>query len=273
MNAQIALGMWRVETRKLLSRGVGRAGLVAMVLVALAMPMLLHQMANSGHLFNGVEPTYTNTAAEGLQWTLWLRNFWILRMFIVALAAMSFAGELQSKTLREDLIQPVPRWSVLVAKWAALVTWIGIGLGLSWLVAGALGVILFGVEGDWQMVVLAWLTSWLCDSAIAALALCAATFLRTVVMSLLSCLFFLAADWFLGIGLSIASWAAEMAEIPTLLQATLQIRPWLPSSAFGVWTSFSGGEPWLWQHFAALAAITFGSLALGTLRFNRTDVH
>jgi ABC-type transport system involved in multi-copper enzyme maturation permease subunit len=153
------------------------------------------------------------------------------------------------------------------------VTWIGIGLALGWLVSGLLGVILFGTDGDWQMVVLAWLTSWLCDAAVAALALCVATFVRTVVMSLLGCLFFLLADWFVGIGLSIANWAAEMAEVPALLEATIQLRPWLPSSAFGAWTSFSGGDPWLWQHFAALVAITVLSLVVGAMRFERTDVH
>jgi len=269
------LMIWQVETRKLLSRTIARAGLAIAVLFAVFMPMALQWFSSSEMLVNGsaLGELYSATAPEALEWTIWLRNFWFMRLFILALAGLSFAGELKDRTLREDLIQPVSRTGVFLAKWAALVTWDAIALMLGVGIASGLGVIFFGTDGGWQMPLMAAATSLLCDTAIAAVALCAATFARSVAMTLVFCLLFLICDFIVGLGLTLGAMVAEMAELPALFESVLQLQPWMPSTAFAVWTSFAGGEPWVWQNFASLAGIIGGCLCIGAMRLHFTDVH
>jgi len=277
MRPQHLMALWQVEVRKLLARMSGRVGLVACVLLALAMPVLLQSCDGSEVMLNGamLGDQYDGTAPEAVSWTLWMRNFFVLRTFIVVLAAVSVAGEFQDRTLREDLVHPVPRWSVLAAKWAALCTWTVIGAALSWTVAAVLGGILFGAGGDWKSATIAWAVTLLCDFGFAALAMCVAVLLRSVVGTVAGVIGFMIFDTFLGWALTVLTWVGQMAEIPWALELAIQARPWLPSSAFGAWvswTSWAGAEPWAWQHFGALGAITALSMGLAIAVFSRVDI-
>ena len=275
MTANHWLLLWRVETRKLLSRTLGRVGLLVALLPFLFMPLTLHSFGASEMMVNGTPmgEMYSATAPEGLSWSVWTRNFWLIRLFIVALAAQSLAGELVQGTLRDDLMQPVRRGAVVAAKWAALVTWDIIAMSLGVLLGAGLGMGLFGTSDGWTDPLLAAGVSILCDAAIAALALAAATLTRSVAMTLVAVLLALLLDFMTGIALTVAAMVAEVADVPLLLESTLQLRPWLPSSAFNAWSSFGGTDPILWQSYASLALITGGCLAVAVVRFSRTDVH
>mgnify|MGYP005620230051 CR=1 FL=1 len=52
--------------------------------------------------------------------------------------ALSVAGEYRSRTVREDLIRPVPRWVVPVSKWLAAITWVFASLLVAWVFGGLL---------------------------------------------------------------------------------------------------------------------------------------
>jgi ABC-type transport system involved in multi-copper enzyme maturation permease subunit len=266
--------LWQAETNKLLSRMSARAGLVAATAIGLLVPLFLYWLAHSDMSMNGAEvsDTLAASAPKAISWSLNVRNFFILRAFIIMLGAVSVAGEFRAKTLREDLLRPIPRWSLLLAKWAALNTWIALSLGMTWVLSSILGVLLFGVEGGWTDPALAYLVTGLCDVGFAALVLAMAVAIRSVAATIIGVFLFLVFDTFLGWGLTLLSWIGGMTELPWVLDFAVQARPWLPSSAFGLWVSFAGGDPWVWQSAAALGAVTALSAVIATAVFERIDL-
>ena len=269
------LPMWQVEFRKLMSRASARVGLVLLMAMSMAPVLVLYYLDDSAAEFNGVPMAemWEGSAPKALLWTLSaLHRFGIMPAFIALLGALSFAGELQGKTLREDLLRPVSRMSVLLTKWAALSAYVALATLLSWLVCAVFGAILFGTEGEWSLAIQAWSVSVLCDCGFAALVLLVAGLVRSVASTIVGVVLFVVFDTVLGWALSAVSMVGEAIEAPVALEVAIQARPWLPSSAFGVWSTFGGTDPWVWQNFAALAGITFGALSLATMRFNRMDV-
>jgi ABC-type transport system involved in multi-copper enzyme maturation permease subunit len=268
------LALWQAETLKLLSRTSARFGLVVAALISVAIPLILYWWSGAGVEVDaaGISSSAGINAPKGLVWSLYIRNFYILHAFIIMLGALSFAGEYKAKTLREDLVRPVPRWSVLLAKWWALSAWIGLTLILAWGISSVLGLILFGTEGNWQDPALAYLVTWLCDVGFTALVLAIAVILRSVAATIVASFLFIVFDMCLGVGLTLMQWISQMAEVPWAIEFAIQAKPWLPSSAFGVWLSFAGGEPWVWQNFAALGAVAGGSAIIATVVFEWIDL-
>lgn len=266
--------LWAVETRKLLSRGIGRFGLIVALGLGMFGPLWLRWISGMQADFNGtpVSQMVTLTGADALLWSLTFRNLMVMRLILVGLVAVSIAGEYHARTLRDDLVQPVPRWSVLVAKWGAYGTWLAIGAALSWLVGMVLGAILFGTDGPWRDAAIGWTVTVLCDTGFAAVTLAVAVLLRSSIGTLIGMVGFMALDAFAGLFLWALETFGRSAELPAALEFAVQARPWLPSSAFGAWQAWNGGDPFAWQHFAALAVYTALGLAVGILRFNRLDV-
>ena len=266
--------LWQAETNKLLSRMSARAGLIVATLIGLALPAFLYMLVHSGMVMNGAEvsDSLAADAPKGIAWALNVRNFFILRAFIIMLGALSLAGEYRARTLREDLLRPIPRWSLLWAKWSALSTWIVLTLGLTWIMSSVLGLILFGTAGSWKDPVLAYLVTGLCDVGFAALVLAMAVLIRSIAATIIGVFLFLVFDTFLGWGLTLVSWVGGMTELPWALEFAVEARPWLPSSAFGVWYGFAGGDPWVWQNFAALGVVTGLSVVVATAVFQRIDL-
>ncbi len=275
MNGTPWLAMWQVEFRKLMSRTSARFGLVLFMAMSMLPALVLFYLDGAEAEFNGtpMSEMWQGTAPKALLWTLTaMHRLAVMPAFIALLGALSFAGELQGKTLREDLLRPVPRVSVLLTKWAALCTYIALGTLLAWLVCGVFSVILFGTEGEWLPAVQAWCVSVICDSGFAAIVLLVATLVRTVASTIIGVVLFVVFDTVLGWGLSLISMVGQAMEAPAALEIAIQARPWLPSSALGMWSTFGGAEPWVWQNAAALAGITLVSLGLAVQRFNRMDV-
>jgi len=268
--------MWRAEWSKLFSRTSAKVGMLLLVAFSAMPPLFMHTLSGSEVSFNGssMDDLMSASAAKAIVWTVWANHrFALMPAFISLLGALSFAGDYQSKTLREDLLRPVPRWSVLLVKWAAMCTWITMAALLCWLTSLGLSVALFGVEGDWTSSFYAWGTALLCDCSFAALVLCLAVLLRSVAGTIIGVVIFVVFDTVLGWALSLVAMAGDSLQAPVALELAIQARPWLPSSAFGLWSTFgAGGDPAVWQNFAALAAITVASGVLATLRFRWMDV-
>ena len=268
------MALWQAETIKLLSRTSARVGLVVATLIGLFIPVILFWLSSSEMQMNGTEvaETLAADAPKALLWSLYVRNFFILRAFVIMLGALSVAGEYRAKTLREDFLRPVPRWSILFAKWTSLCTWIVLSLGITWLISSVLGLILFGTEGEWLDPAKGYLVTGLCDIGFAMLVLAIAVAIRSVAASIIGVFLFLVFDTFLGWGLTLASWVGSATELPWALEFAVQARPWLPSSAFGVWYSFAGGDPWVWQNFAALGVVSGAAAVLAVVVFEWMDV-
>ena len=258
--------LWRAETIKLFSRSSARFGLAMAAVVSLGALFALHQLATSDAMVNG-EPLSTlladaRNAPAALRWGLLVRNFFLLRAFIILLGAQSVAGELQARTLREDLLRPVPRWSVLAAKAGALGTWIAASLGVAWVIGAALGSVALGTSGPWAEVAAGYLATWACDFGFAVVVITIALAVRSVAGTVMGVVLFLILDTVLGWALGVLAWAAgidlvrqAVGTAAWALDLVARANPWMPSSAFAAWKGVSPEVDWAWQSFAALGLL------------------
>lgn len=274
MTASHFFGLWRAETQKLLSRTSARGGIIVLMCVGIAVPTFMQLVVNLEGQVNGTPTSelVTQTIPAALSGTLYLRNFWVTRFLITLLAALSFAEELNSRTLREQLISPISRAAVLATKWLSLCVWIGIGTLMMWVTAGLLSGLLFTTDGDWQPILVAWLASVACDMCFAAVALCTAVWVRSTAITILGVIAFLIADTLLEWTLMGLGVVAGFMELPEAADVLLSLRPWLPSSAMGWWSSWTGGDPWVWQNLVSMAGLMLVSGILAERRFNRMDL-
>jgi len=268
------LAIWRAETIKLLSRLSARMALIVCIGLGLMGPFLLFSIGSSEMVINGqpVTETLTLSSPEGSIWSLHVRNFFLMRIFIIMVGALSFAGEFSTRTLREDLIRPVPRWSILTAKWGALITWIGLTVLIPWTLSSLIGIPLFGLEGAWREVSIGYALTWLTDSSFCVLVLLIATLMRSVAGTIVGVFLFMIFDTFFGWGLHIVASFGSFFELPAAVQLVVEAHPWLPSAAYGLWSSYSPDEPLLWESAVALFGYTVVCFVLANVVFSRTDV-
>ena len=283
MSAAHFLALLQAEALKLVSRRGARVALVLAVVFGILGPALLGLADGMELEVNGARfaewlglRVYGSTAQL---WALEARNSLVMPVFVMWLAAASLAGEYQARTLREDLLRPVPRWAVLLAKWGALVLWVTATLLLTWMPSAVGGLVLFGTEGEWGQVALAFVANVATDSTLAAMALLVAVAVRNVPATLVG-LFLLwalsiAFGW--GLGLSTTFLSTEIATgqlgIPAWYGEFLAAAgPWLPSEALGAWRGGTFRADWVWEHFGSLALTTGLSLGLSALVLERSDV-
>lgn len=264
----------RAETVKLLSRRIVRVGLVFSAVVGLLGPLALRAVQHVTIEVDGATPWLglEPTAPLGLQWALEIRNFFFFRVFLVMAAAMGFASELRSHTLREELLHPLPRWALLAGRQAALTVFAALGAGVTWVVASLTGLVTFGAGGAWGPPALGYLATVLTDVGFAATVLAAAVLLRSVAATIGGMILVVVFDRFLGWGLTLAAVLAEREALPEALVLAVQARPWLPSSAWGAWAGYAARADWQWESFVALAVYTALSLLLAEQVFRRMDV-
>lgn len=270
----------RAEISKLLSRVSARLGLLLCLGLGVLGPLFHQWMLGSEININGtmVADTLFRGSADFAERALWMRNFLVVKAWIIMLGAQIFAGEFQRRTLREDLLRPVPRWVFVMSKWGALATWSAIGIALlfvsSAVTGGALSLLydspepvtaVMEMQGrTWSQLVTGLFATWLTDVGFAAFVLLASVLFRGVASTILFVFLFYAADWVIGMVLWGLSGFWETAE---------KVYPWLPSAAFSAYSGYVPELPWHPESFAVLAAITLGSLAVAVLSFQQQDVH
>jgi ABC-type transport system involved in multi-copper enzyme maturation permease subunit len=273
----------QAETLKLLSRTGARVALVLAVTFGLLGPLLLAGADGLEFEVNGApfaEWLGLRVLGSTAQlWSLELRNTLVMPVFVMWLSAASLAGEYQARTLREDLLRPVPRWSVLLSKWGALVLWIIATLILAWVPSAIAGVILFGTEGEWATVALGFAASAGTDAALAAMALLVAVAVRNVPATLVGLFLLWALSTAFGWGLSLTTTflSSEIATgqlgLPQWYGELLEAAgPWLPSEALGAWRGGTFRGEWVWEHFGSLALTIGISLGLSSFILGRSDV-
>ncbi|MFZ5478254.1 MAG: ABC transporter permease subunit [Myxococcota bacterium] len=273
MSPKHFLLMVGAETRKVFTRGSGIAALIVAVLAGLAVAGGVKGIQDwgvaQGANINGM------SAADLLQasgpaiagWSLATRNFFVLPLFLLLSAAGAVAGEHRDRTLRELIVRPVPRWSVLAAKLAALSLLSIASLALTLGPSLGLGVALWGATplpgqpgmGD---VALGYAASFLSDVGLLAIAMLLSLFVGSVGGVVVTMTLLLMAD------LALRGVLALAAQFGVEAAATLQ--PWTLGNALGCWEGFEGG--WEPARFVALAALLVVSCGLGVARFARMDV-
>jgi ABC-type transport system involved in multi-copper enzyme maturation permease subunit len=272
-------GILWAELRKLLSRPIARAGLVLMAVVGATGPVGLWVLLHSGVQVNGGElaSNFDVCAPNTIGWSLHVRNFFVAHVLLTVFAALSFAGEYQSHALREDLVRPVPRSVVLLAKWFALAGWSLTAMAVQLAVAAGLAVLLQPLHGEatWSQVLLAYLEAWVAEVGFAAFALAASVVVRSVAGTLLTVFLFLVfeqgAGWVLGLlGQFVSAVPAETNLGP--LREIVKVTPFLPSSAWAVWTEALAGAAPTWQAWTGLLVYTAVALVVADRLFARVDV-
>lgn len=278
MSLQHQLALVRVEALKLQSRRAARFGWLVLLLIGLAAPLMV--IAGGTVSVNNAAPGagLDQSAANGVRWALIARNFYVTQAFLLLLGATSLAGELQAHTLRETLARPVPRWAVLLAKWGALSIWSAVGLAAQWVAALGAGLLLLQTEGStvWADVLSGYVASWVVDTGFAAVVLMVAVLARSVPGSIAGLFLFLVlervATWGLWAADAVTGYSTGGADVPTWAAVLLELAPWLPSSAWGVWRDVVDGTAPLWQPWAALLLITMVAIGVAERALARIDV-
>lgn len=264
------------EIRKLLSRPVARFGLLLLALLGAVGPIALWALSGSGVTVNGGDlgASLDVSAPNGLRWSLVLRNFFTGQILLSVLATMSYAGELQAHTLREDLVRPVPRAVVLFSKWTALGCWSMVSLLIQAGIGSGIGLLIHPSTGGvaWSHLALGFVGTWAAELSFAAVALAVAVVLRSVAGTLAGLFLFLVferfATWGLIAARSLITSMSETGQPPALFE----IVPFTPTSAWSGWTELTSGTDPSWQPWVALVFWTVLAAVVAERVFSRTDV-
>lgn len=262
------------ELRKLYSRGTGIGALVIAALVGVGAVAVMYQAGhNDTAQINGASlaQIVKLNAIECSGWALTARNFFVLPLFLLLAAASSVAGEIGERTLREDLVRPIPRWSALAARMIAAASLAAVTL----LVTGALsflpGLVLFGLPAPGAVPVdyptvgqlaLGYLASFASDVGLIAIAVLLSLIVRSVGGVVVTLVLVLMADWALR-GLL---YVLNMASVAF----AAKLQPWTLGNALGCWQGWSSEfEP---MRFVALAVVTVVATSAAMARLSKMDV-
>ena len=284
MNLFTLMLLVRAEVSKLLSRTTARAGLGLLVLMAMGIvgfSLLVSSTVEVSDPSSGAADAMQFTVVGVVSTVLWFRNIFVFRFLLIALIALSVAGELAARTLREDLVRPVPRWSIYLAKAWALGLYTLMALVLPSVTAGCLAAVWFPVgEGGVDMAMAHGLT-FVCDLGFGSLVILIALMSRAVSGTVVGVVLYWLAEQALGLALwgaaSFRNAAGQQLEIPPWVDTVINARPYLPSSAFNlyaVWTPDAAS----WQEALPLESVAALMLFLalftgaGVWRFSTMDV-
>ena len=221
-------------------------------------------------------------AARAAQGALWARNFFVARAFLIWIVAEMFAGELVARTLREDLMRPVRRVTVFVAKLLAAQAFVAALVAVPLVVSFVVGAVLFGFQGGMGDVLLGYALAWVGDAGFVCMVAAIALWLRSVPGTVLGVFLYWVLDQALGWllwGVEAArGWLAGMLQTRGMedaiaaLDRIVALRPWLPSSAFNLAWDASADPPIAWGSLASLAVLSLTFSLAGARTFSRMDV-
>ncbi len=261
MNVQVFVE----ELRLLASRKSAQAVLVVSVLVGLAAVLA----GVAWRAFAPVPPAgvVVDLRGSGVQvagWALTLRNFFVLPLLLVLATASSFAGDLEDRSLRELLLAPVTRSTVLATRMAALGALAAASNLATLLVAIPLGGVVLGMGADVGRVTLGYGASILSDLGLLAAATFVALLTRSTSGTVVTLTFGLAADMAVRSALRSSAMLAVFGV--TLPFAPDRLVPFTLGAALSCWDGWEGGFEiakffglFLWGSlFVVLARARFG---------------
>jgi ABC-type transport system involved in multi-copper enzyme maturation permease subunit len=271
------LRLWRVELWKLWTRLPARIGIAVSVFIGVVMPFValgskwafFQFAAKAAANIQREAPAWEPVARDtGLMLALGLRSFFVIATFIILLGAVAFAGEFRARTLREDLIRPVPRTALLLSKWLALCSWVWMSVAATWVPGLLVSILILRGEGDLASVTLGFVSTGIADCMLAGLVLAVSVLSRSVPGTIAGVLLFS----FLETTLWAALWIAR--QLPLLPQEAREIlttlAPFLPASSFSIWRGYA--EAFDWAGLGGLGLVSFGAMGLAWLVFRRMDV-
>jgi hypothetical protein len=221
-------------------------------------------------------------AARAAEGALWARNFFVARAFLIWIVAEMFAGELVARTLREDLMRPVQRRTVFVAKLLAAQALVAGLVVVPGVVSFAVGAALFGVQDGLGDAARGYALAWVGDAGFVCMVAAIALWLRSVPGTVLGVFLY----WVLDQALGWLLWGVEaargwlagmlqtrgMEEAIAVLDRIVALRPWLPSSAFNLAWDSAAESPIAGASVASLVVLSAIFALAGARTFSRMDV-
>lgn len=204
-------------------------------------------------------------------WALKGRNLFVLPMLLVLATASTVSGELGDQTLREILVRPVPRWSVVFSKLFSLWTLSAVTLLATLVPALVLGATAFGTEGMFEaeanldQLLLGYAASWLSDIGLIVLAFAVSSFLRSVGGVVVIVVLFLMVDT---AARGVLAGVGALANMPS----ASNLAEMLPGAALACWEGWNATGGFEWQPFAGLGALVVLGLGVTMVRWTRMDV-
>ena len=267
--------MVAAEIRKVFTRGSAIAALVVALVVGFGAVLVSWRVAGMGEggmSLNGT-PVSQLVRTSGIDiagGALWARNFFVLPLFLLLAGASATGGELADRTLRELVVRPVSRWSVVTAKFLALALLSAASLVLTLVPSLALGAALFGlspsdapIDGPSLGALLGgYGASFLSDLGLLSIAMAVSFVVPSVGGTVVAVALLLLTDAALRGLLSFLGFVG--------VTGAAALKPYLLGTALACWEGWKDG--WELAPFGALAA--FITLAYGFMvaRFARMDV-
>jgi ABC-type transport system involved in multi-copper enzyme maturation permease subunit len=289
MNPAHALSVLGAELDKLGRRATTWIGLLISLLAGFWGPFVVF-MAKSASArpvdapppspFSPAQPVFDYVASTSV--AFFSRGFLFFPLVLFTLCALVFAGEHARKTLREDLLRPVPRAQILITKWLVICIWVLACVAITGVLSTLGGLIIFGTEGEWTNMLTIVARYALAEIAYAALALLIAVLTRSVAGTLgsLIVLYFgqIGLGMIISFGVNLPKETA-MGQVPGvpewawdyLIWAAEFIEPWQPPAIVQLCCCLEP-DPLTWQNTLSLAVVTAGSLLLAIWRFQKMDV-
>lgn len=270
------VAMIRAEFYAVFRRGSGIGAMAVSVVIGLLAVLLMHwSQTNVGAAeVNGapIGEMISYSGADCAGWALSGRNFFVLPLLLLFATGSSIAGELQDRSLREVLVRPIPRWSVLLAKLAALLGLSAATLLLALLPSLLLGMARFGSAGPVGDVLLGYTASLGTDLGIIAFGFVASTMVRSVGGVIVSVVLLLMVDTVARLMLWLYKTILGFAQqsLGTAAEEVPNYGLYLPGAALDCWKGWAMG--WAWEPFVGLALLIAISFSVALVRFQRMDI-
>lgn len=290
-------GLVRAESIKLSLRTSVRLTVAILVLLAVGAPILLFGIKSmvegstittmSGAGVASTAPADQGPAAMGMASALdtvrFFHDLFLFRTLLIAVVAVSFAGEFVGRTLREDVLRPVSRTQVLAAKWLAIQVFVAAGTLVPVAIGSLLGVVLLGTGGDLVASYGAWGLTWAGDAGFATLVMAISLASRSVSGTIGGTVLYWVFDKMLRLMLMALEGARDQGILEQLFTAynlkmlapvtdgLIAARPFLPASAFDLAPYFGAYEGG-WQGPVALVLYTSASAFVAWRVFTRIDI-
>lgn len=260
------LSMVGAELRIAFSRNTGRAvlvvGFAVSLLLVVAVALIKAQVTDANAQGGMVGRVMDFTASDVAGIVLWGRNFFVLPLFLLLATGGTLAAELADHTLRELLVRPVPRWSVVLAKLISLSALSAVSLVLSLAPALVGGMLLSGQIGNIGDLLLGYLASGMSDVGLISMGLLAGTIFRSAGGVVVAVIAVMMAD--------LAGRALLLILGQVGLQGVDKVSAYFPSHALAFWHNWDSG--FAWQPVAGLVLLIAVCLGGTLVRLQRMDV-
>jgi ABC-type transport system involved in multi-copper enzyme maturation permease subunit len=241
---------WAVLRRRSSARAMWAASAVIPLLVVLGYRSLMGD-GDSGLQFNGqpIDQLISFSGPDAAQFSLRVRNFFIIPLFLFFLSGQTLAGERSTHVLREQLVRPVSRTHLLLSKVAVLWAWSAASILLNLSIALMIATPLLGSDGPWLAIFLGHFATLFTDLGLIVFGMLISAYARSAATVVVFGMISLGTDWGVRLGLSgLGFLGVESANV---------FGRFMPGTGLNFWSSIEEG----WHPGAAACLLVWTGVA------------